>query len=74
MHTCQHGKRHDERCIDCTLAAELDYYERRANRALELKLRGAHEYWARKYHTQRGIISDRNAAAEARRQRQAQEA
>lgn len=72
---CIHGEtpRPGLPCMDCTLASERDYYEARANRALERGQLSAHEYWARKYHSQMLIISNRNVARAARLARQAQE-
>lgn len=60
--------------MGCTLESERDYYEARADHALEKGNLSAHEYWARKYHAQLHIISNRNVATAARQARQAQDA
>ena len=72
---CSHGNipRPCRPCVACTLEAERDYYDARANDALEKGKLDAHEYWARKYHTQLGILSNRNVATEARLARQARD-
>lgn len=70
---CKHGTtpRPGLPCMGCTLQAELDYYEARANRALDARQMEAHEHWARKYHRQLDLISNRNVATAARTARQA---
>lgn len=57
--------------ILATLEDARDYYEARANDALGKGELERHEYWARKYHTQLRLISDRNVATAARETRQA---
>ena len=70
---CAHGTipRPGRPCVTCTLERERDYYEARANDALEKGNMSAHEYWALKYHRQLSFISDRNVATAAREARQA---